>query len=88
MITEKDFYRLSHTNMGWKEYGRDWQDLINENRFDPTPKSTLWRTAYWFEDYSAALLAKMYLDQEEIPYEMFSDEWSMDWVIVADLNNG
>lgn len=85
MITVKDFHHLSHTSMGWKEYGRDWDNLAKEERFDPKPRSMDWHTAYWFEDYSAALLAKMYLMQEEIPYEMFSDEWSMDWVIVTNV---
>jgi hypothetical protein len=85
-ITLNDFIRLSHTSMAWNEYGRDWKDQIKDDRFEPMPRSIDWKTAYWFDTYSACLLAKLFLDDMAYKYELFSDEWSGDWVIVTDLN--
>ena len=88
IINHKDFKRLSHTSMAWNEYGTGWSDHIKQDRFDPAPRSIGWKTAYWYSDYPSVFLAKTYLTQEKIGYEMFSDEWSGDWVIVTDLQNG
>jgi len=85
-LTKSDFNYLSHTKMAWHEYGRDWSDHNDQGRFEPQVHNMEYLWGYWFIDYSAALLAKMYLEQEGIKYEMFSDEWSSDWVIVTDAS--
>jgi hypothetical protein len=86
-LTLTDFDHLSHSKMAWREYGADWQKQNIEGRFDPEAKNMNYKTAYWYSNYPAVLLAKMYLEQEGIKYETFSDEWSSDWVIVTDADS-
>jgi hypothetical protein len=76
-ITEKDFNRLWDSAMAW---GQDWK--VQSERFD-ADVSFNWEQAYWFDSYSGLLLAKMFLVDENIPYQITADE-SLGWVLLTD----
>ena len=84
----KDFNRIPATSQAWKEYGLDWSRQIKEDRFDPLPTSMDYKMAYFYEDYVPTMLAKQCLEKIGVKYELFSDEWSMGWVIVTDAWEG
>jgi len=70
--------------MRWAKYAIDWQEKIDEQRFEPTPKLT-WKSAYWFNDDGNFLWARTYLAQANIPYEIINDTYVDEYLILTDL---
>ena len=74
-IDPMDFEMLWDNSMKWRE--NDWEKQIG--RFDPKP-SFLWKYAYWFDTYSALLLAQAFLKGKASG--TYSDEVG-GWVILT-----
>jgi hypothetical protein len=79
IITEKEFDSLSNTKMRWAGY--EWEDQVG--RFDPEI-GFQWGWAYWFNDAVAMILAKNFLLQREVAFEVTFDEAVENYLIVTD----
>jgi len=79
IITEKDFDSLSNTMMQWAGY--DWE--VQADRFT-SEIGFQWGWAYWFNDAVSMILAKNFLIQREVAFDVTYDEAVDNYLIVTD----
>jgi hypothetical protein len=80
-ITEEDFELLSSIKMQWNGY--DWE--LQADRFiDGVSFDFQW--AYWFDGRAELILARTFLMQREIAFQVSYDEVMESYVIVTDYS--
>ena len=77
-LTNEDFTRLFDSAMAW---GLDWKEQAD--RFDPTAKEFRFQWVYWFDSYSALLLARLFLDEDGWQSESLWDEDLEQWILLT-----
>ena len=77
-LTNEDFTRLFDCAMAW---GLDWKEQAD--RFEPTPKEFRFQWVYWFDSYSALLLARLFLDEDGWQSESLWDEDLEQWILLT-----
>jgi len=81
-LTSEDFMYLHHTSMEW---GSHWKNQAK--RFEPPAERILASWAYWFESYSALLLARQFLNQHMFPSTIFFDTATQEWMLLTDYES-
>ena len=77
-LTNEDFINLFHCAMAW---GEDWKEQAE--RFEPTAKEFRFQWVYWFDNYSALLFAKLFLEQDGWQSETLFDEDLEQWIVLT-----
>jgi len=77
-ITETDFENLATNSMRWA--GTDWQ--VQADRFADDIRYD-WTMAYWFDEITALIMAKNFLNDKDIPFQESYDDGSESYVVVT-----
>jgi hypothetical protein len=77
-ITEIDFENLATNSMRWD--GTDWQ--VQADRFADDIRYD-WAMGYWFDDITALIMAKNFLNDKDIPFQESYDEGSESYLVVT-----
>ena len=78
-LTPQDFEALSNTQMQWKGY--DWEK--QSGRFTSPPNFDF-KWGYWFDCYSALVLARTFLSNNGLAFQHFFDEETEEYVLITD----
>lgn len=81
-LTSEDFMHLHSTSMEW---GNHWKKQAE--RFEPSVEQFNWRWAYWFESYTALLLAREFIEQDFWASETFFDMACGEWLLLTNYES-
>jgi hypothetical protein len=78
-LNAEDFENLWDSSMAWS--GNDWE--LQDKRFEPQPKYD-WKYSYWFDSYSALLIARDFLTNQNCPSTTHADN-AGGWVLLTNF---